>query len=181
VCGGCSRGGRGSNVNSPRRVTRVTGKKGDVQAAFLEQLVEGAPVTEAAEAVTVSRKTLYQWRREDPDFAAAWELAYEQGTDKLEAEAQRRAHDGVPDFRLDREGNEHPLIRYSDTLLIFLLKGRRPEKYRDNVAHEVGGKGGAPIGVEVRLSDDSAERVLAGLVASGLVQPGPAAASDTES
>ena len=32
--------------------------------------------------------------------------------------------------------------RYSDTLLIFLLKGRRPEKFKDRVAH--GGDANAP-------------------------------------
>jgi hypothetical protein len=34
---------------------------------------------------------------------------------------------------------------YSDTLLIFLLKGARPQKYRDNVRQEVSGPNGAPL------------------------------------
>ena len=33
--------------------------------------------------------------------------------------------------------------RYSDTLLMFLLKGRRPEKFKDRT--ELTGKDGAPI------------------------------------
>jgi hypothetical protein len=32
---------------------------------------------------------------------------------------------------------------YSDTLLIFLLKGLRPEKYRERFEHSGPGKGGA--------------------------------------
>jgi hypothetical protein len=78
---------------------------------------------------------VYRWRATDPQFEA-WKLAYERGTDVLEDEAQRRAVDGVQDFRLDRHGVEHPYTRYSDALLMFLLKARRPERFRDNVKIE---------------------------------------------
>src|SRR5206468_803097 len=57
----------------------------------------------------------YDLRCADEQFADAWEDALEAGTQVLEDEARRRA--------LDR----------SDTLLIFLLKARRPHVYRDNV------------------------------------------------
>jgi hypothetical protein len=87
--------------------------------AFLDLLADGQTVMAAAEEVQVPRRTIYSWRAADHDFAAAWELAYEQGTDKLERVAQERAING------------------SDLLLIFLLKGRRPHVYRDNVRHEV--------------------------------------------
>lgn len=46
-------------------------------------------------------------------FAAEWDEAVDEGTDVLEDVAFRRAVDG------------------SDRLLIFLLKARRPEKFRD--------------------------------------------------
>jgi len=48
-----------------------------------------------------------------------------------------------------------PVQRYSDTLLIFLMKARRPDKYRDNVKVEHAG-GDKPIVVEhrgVKLAD----------------------------
>lgn len=54
----------------------------------------------------------------------------------LEQEARRRAVDGVEDFRLDRDGGEHTFRRYSDTLLIFLLKAKRPDVYRERYEHE---------------------------------------------
>jgi hypothetical protein len=49
----------------------------------------------------------------------------------LEAEAFRRAVVGIEDMIGSGDNAEvvH-FLRYSDTLLIFLLKARRPEKYR---------------------------------------------------
>ena len=35
--------------------------------------------------------------------------------------------------------------RYSDRLLIFLLNGKRPEKYRNRVSAELTGKGGIAL------------------------------------
>lgn len=87
--------------------------------AFLSVLREGSSVTAACRAVDISTPTAYKWRQEIPEFAAAWEAAIESGTDLLEDEAKRRA------------------LKTSDTLLIFLLKGRRPEKFRDNMKVQV--------------------------------------------
>lgn len=95
--------------------------------AFLTAIADGQTVTQAAELVDVPRRTVYNWKRDDPVFAASWEECYDVGTDYLERVAQERAVNG------------------SDLLLIFLLKGRRPGKYRDNVRHEVTGAGGGPI------------------------------------
>jgi hypothetical protein len=86
---------------------------------FLEFLCAGEPVTRAAAGAGVGRRTVYDWRKADAEFAQAWDEAWEQGTDLLEEVALERAVNG------------------SDLLLIFLLKGRRPQRYRDNVRHEV--------------------------------------------
>ena len=95
------------------------------RAKFLEVLAEGWSVQKAAAAAGMGRSAAFAWKREDHEFAAAWEAAYEDGTDHLEDVAQSRA-----------EGA-------SDTLLIFLLKGRRPNKYRERIEHT--GKDGGPI------------------------------------
>ena len=55
--------------------------------------------------------------------------------DALEDEAVRRAYEGVE--RAVTVAGQREIIReYSDTLLIFLLKGARPERYRDNLRLE---------------------------------------------
>lgn len=71
-----------------------------------------------------------------PEFAKAWDEAKILGLDKLEDELLRRAHDGVekPVFYKGRK-LKHTIREYSDTLGIFLLKGGKPEKYRERVEH----------------------------------------------
>lgn len=116
---------------------RATPKKLD---AFLDALSRCGNVTEAATIAHVRRQTLYELRKSDPVFAAQWTAAAELGADALEDEAIRRAHDGVEKpltcargLILDDLGQPVTVREYSDTLLIFLLKGAKPEKYRDNV------------------------------------------------
>lgn len=122
--------------------------------AFLSALAECGNVSGACKAAKIDRKSAYLLRAESPDFAEAWEDAKIQASDSLEHEAVRRARDGVNEpvihqgelcgLWVDAEGNRVakdtpdstfiPLTvkKYSDTLLIFLMKGNDPEKYRDN-------------------------------------------------
>jgi Bacteriophage Sf6, terminase small subunit-like len=106
---------------------------------FLESLSQGASVAAAAKDAGYGRQHLYEWREADPELAAAWDNALEAGTDLLEDEALRRAKDGVDEPRF-YEGEVCGHVRkYSDTLLIFLLKARRPWKYADKAQAEHSG------------------------------------------
>lgn len=101
------------------------------QGNFLEALGSGCTVGEAAAVAGVERSTPYRWRTADPEFAALWREAYAIGADALEAEAQRRAMKGTtrPVFH---QGEVCGGIQdYSDTLLMFLMKGRDPNRYCD--------------------------------------------------
>jgi len=79
---------------------------------------------------------VYRWRAEDKTFAAAWDKAIEIGADLLEEEAMRRAVTGVqrPVFQGGRLVGH--VRDYSDTLLIFLLKGAKPQKYAERTKNE---------------------------------------------
>jgi hypothetical protein len=57
--------------------------------------------------------------------------ALEQAADLLEAEARRRAVEGVTKPIMYKDKVATTVQEYSDTLLIFLLKGTRPQKYRE--------------------------------------------------
>ena len=118
------------------------------QTTFLDALRDGETVVDAALKAGVNRDAFYRRRKADTEFASAWDDAYERGTDKLEREAQRRAVEGVPDFKVGPGGQLVEMTRYSDTLLIFLLKARRPWKFRDNVRVEHSGPAGGPIMTE---------------------------------
>jgi hypothetical protein len=115
--------------------------KEEKQKIFLEALSSGLSVTAAVQAATpLSKMTVYRWRKSDPAFEAAWAEALEEGTDKLEDEAHRRAFEGVERPVYQGGVQVGSYREYSDRLMEFLLKGRRPYKYRERTAieHSVG-------------------------------------------
>ena len=69
----------------------------DRREAFLGALADSGIVTIAAKIAGITRARAYQVRKHDSGFASAWEEAEEQAADALEAEAWRRAVDGVPE------------------------------------------------------------------------------------
>lgn len=104
---------------------------------FLEQYAQFCVVGKAAEAVGVSRVTVYRWMEACPAFKVAFEDAKKGIVEKLEAEAMRRAHDGWDEpiyYKGELQGH---VRKYSDVLLIFLLKGAAPEKYRERIEHTI--------------------------------------------
>lgn len=101
------------------------------RARFLEALGECAIVTRAAKAAGISRNALYEWRREDADFARDWAAAVELGIAALEDEALRRVLDGV-ETPVFYGGKQVATVRkFSDPLLMFMLRARRPDRYRE--------------------------------------------------
>jgi hypothetical protein len=151
--------------------------------AFCAALAETCNVGRACAAVDISRQTAYGWREQMPDFAERWDKALKVGASLLEDEAVRRAHDGVDEPMtyqgrfcplLDAEGKPvigpdgRPVIatvkKYSDTLLIFLLKARDPDRFRDNAKLELGGH--LALGA---MSDDEMRQELAALAAAGVI------------
>ncbi|WP_053006863.1 hypothetical protein [Chromobacterium subtsugae] len=116
---------------------------------FLLALADTANVSAAAKKARISRRHMYRLRKDNEDLAAAWQEAIALGTAALEDEATRRAMEGTlkPVFY---KGTKVGTIReYSDTLLIFLLKARAPEKYAERSKQEVSGSGGQPLAAPV--------------------------------
>ena len=123
------------------------------QADFLAGLAEGLTVRLAAEkAGRAHPRRFYELRAEDEGFAAGWAEAIDQGTQLLEDELRRRAVEGWEEtFEEYRDGElvrSTTTRRYSPALLIFLLKSRRPDVYRDNAVVQLTGPGGGPVQVE---------------------------------
>lgn len=105
--------------------------------AFIAAYAECGTITKAAEVAGIARQTHYDWLKADSEYVKACDAAYEQAGERLEQEARRRAVEGVkkPVFY---QGKECGVVNeYSDTLLIFLLKGAKPEKYKERISNEV--------------------------------------------
>lgn len=107
---------------------------------FLEVLRQTGNLTKSAAAAGCSRQNVRYLRVNNAEFEAAVRDALDEACDLLEAEARRRAVEGVERLKFDQRGNvindprtgqPYIDIDYSDTLLIFLLKAHRPELYRE--------------------------------------------------
>jgi len=86
-------------------------------------------VSAAARHAGRARAQLYRLRKQDAAFAALWDDALEEAADWLELEALRRAMDGIEEGRYFRGEMIGTITRYSDSLLLFLLKARRPSVF----------------------------------------------------
>ena len=145
------------------------------QQRFIKALSKTGSVTKAAALAGTSRTRVYELRKVDPVFAAAWEEAEEMAADELEDEARRRAVEGVPEplvsgGKLVRDDDGQPIMvrRYSDNLLVALMKARRPPPRERSVHVKF------PALRSVADATD-AMAAISEAVASGAITPGEAA------
>ena len=116
---------------SPTRATR----RAEQQAAFLAAYARIATVKDAAQVAGIGRRTHYDWLEAEAAYAARFEEARLDATDGLLREARRRAVVGVQEPVFYRGEAVGTVTKYSDVLLIFLLKGLLPQMFRDRVEH----------------------------------------------
>src|SRR5687767_11860234 len=93
---------------------------------FLAVLAESGNVTASCKAAQIEPKTAYKARNNDPQFAEQWREALESAADLMELEARRRAVEGVEEPIFYKGVEVTKVRRYSDILLIFMLKACRP-------------------------------------------------------
>lgn len=111
------------------------------KGAFIRAFCKVATICHAARIAKIDRRRHYEWLERDEKYAKAFAEAQEIALDVLEREARRRAVKGVREPVGFYRGKPATYVRrYSDVLLIFLLKGANPEKYRDNMTVEHKGK-----------------------------------------
>lgn len=90
----------------------------------------------AAAACNISPHLVYNWRRDDDIFDRQYNEALECAVEMMEDEAFRRGVEGVlkPIYQGGRLVGAQR--EFSDGLLMFTLKGARPDKYADRTKHE---------------------------------------------
>lgn len=144
------------------------------QAAFIEAMactgVLHAALADAhakhPDLPRMDRTRVKRWREADDAFDAACREAEETATDIIESEARRRASEGwdEPVFGRQRDGSTAQvgtIRKYDGIMMIFLLKGLRPEKFSDRHTVDLQ-SGGKPLQLEsarARL----AEKLLAAM------------------
>ena len=114
------------------------------QGKFIAVLAEGASVATSCRKARVSRRSVYRWRKEDDQFAEAWQ----QGADLIEDEMLRRGKDGWEEPVFYRGVQCGTVRRYSDLLLIVSHKMRRPEAHRAYSDTTMRGPNNGPVQIE---------------------------------
>lgn len=109
----------------------------DWTVAFLAALEQSGVIAKACRAVNISRTTIWERRRDDAEFKAAFDNALTAGALLLEEEAVRRAKDGVRRIKFNPKtgepyidpdtGKPYQELEYSDAILLALLKRHFPQ------------------------------------------------------
>ncbi len=101
--------------------------------------------TEIAEYMGIAERTLNNWKKQYPEFMQSIKSGKESIDDQVENSLLKKAlgyydEDNVELFHYQGEVIEHPIKKYfpADTAsIIFWLKNRRKEKWRDKQDHEI--------------------------------------------
>lgn len=118
--------------------------------AFLAAYAQTANITKAAEAAKIDRAMHYRWLERFPKYHKAFLEAERYAGDFIEGEAVRRATEGVLEpvfYQGERCG---AVRRYSDGVMLTLLRGFKPAKYSNKT--ELSGPEGGPIEIVQRLN-----------------------------
>lgn len=148
--------------------TRHTATK---RRLFLAAYAKCGAISLAAKAASVSQGIHYEWLK-DPEYAAAFVEAEKEAINALEGELFRRVYEGTEEavvyqgelcYEKDAKGKltNKPLTirRKNDTLLIFALKGKRPDVYRDNFKGELAITGDVQVNHKIQLRSLSNEQL----------------------
>lgn len=142
-------------MSSPRNIIQRANERLEILKAL-----QADPMAHAADIASRTNLPVSLVRKMQRDIAAGLEDKAERiaqdlqrsmvvQAELLEAEAVRRAYEGV-DEPVFYQGSECGEVRkYSDTLLMFLLKGMMPNKYRERVDQTLSNPDGSPIALQV--------------------------------
>jgi len=122
------------------------------RAGFLTALALTGNISQATEAVHISRGHVYRVREADPTFAAEWDEAIKVATDALEQEARKLATGYYRSYKFNQKTGEplrfpegHPQqgqpyyeVAVQPGVLHTLLKAYRPELFGDKLRLDTG-------------------------------------------
>lgn len=107
-------------------------------------------VRESCATARISTRTFYRWKDNDPAFREAYTLAKRGSVETLQTAARRRAIDGWLEPVFYKGEVVGHVRKFSDVLLIFLMKAGDPATYRDNPTHTIRGDPDNPVGLVLR-------------------------------
>lgn len=131
---------------------------------FLESLRDQGAVTEACQVTGIGRRTAYDQRERDPAFAGAWDEIVNTQLDNIEDAVVKRAREGWLEPVWHEGKRVGTKRKFSDTLQIFVLRQRRPNRWAQ--AEKLKLEHDGEIGIHSTMTDEDRLRQLASLVVS---------------
>lgn len=119
--------------------------------AFLKAYAQTANITKAAEAAKLDRGLHYHWIDTNPKYQRRFLAAERMAADVIESEAVRRATEGVMEAVYYQGRAVGAVRRYSDGIMLTLLRGFKPQKYAIQKT-EITGADGGPVEIIQRLN-----------------------------
>jgi len=134
----------------------------------VKELAEAGKINaEIADELNISTSTLNKWMRENPEFMTTIKTGKKYADDEVVQSLYKRAKGYSfvekkiienPDGTIRKEVTEKQMAP-DPTSMIFWLKNRQPQDWRDKQVQEITGKDGKPIQI-ANLSDEDLEKII---------------------
>ena len=115
--------------------TKITAEFKEMFLGVLENIPN---ITAACKLVDISPSNITRARHSDPEFGKAVLEAKNQGYDMIEEEARRRAVEGVLEPVYYKGEQVGAVRKYSDRLILELLRAYKPKKFNPGVKLGIG-------------------------------------------
>lgn len=121
---------------------------------FLSKLATSAGnVSKAAKSAGISRNAAYEHKHSDADFGQEWDNIIDHVVDAMEDELYRRSTKGVLEPVFYKGDVVGEIRKYSDRLLEFALKAKRPDVYRERFDVNTNVSGKLDLNIESAINE----------------------------
>lgn len=130
----------------------------ELKMVFLRAYARHGIASDGTVAAGITRRIYKRWRRDDEEFEENCKDAEEMANDLMEREARRRAIDGFERPIIYQGEITGEYTDFSDALMGTLMRGNKPEKYKERVQH--GGSIGRPMTLDEETKEDVVGSIL---------------------
>jgi hypothetical protein len=130
----------------------------ELKMVFLRSFARHGIISDGTVAAGITYRTYYRWKRDDETFNEDCKTAESMANDLMEREARRRAIDGFERPIIYQGEVTGEYTDYSDALLTTLMKGNKPEKYKERTQHS--GSIGRPLTLDEETKEDVVSSIL---------------------
>ena len=130
----------------------------ELKMVFLRAYARHAIVSDGLLAAGVTYRIVRRWQKDDELFSEDCKTAEAMANDLMEREARRRAIEGFDRPVIYQGRITGAYTDYSDARLTTLMKGNKPEKYKERT--QLSGTVGRPLTLDEETKEDVVSRIL---------------------